>query len=76
MATHFKDRQTPEGQWTACGVLHPNNVPLGRGVVITTKVGPGIGEVTCHGCIGSEQYKAAKARLRPALDAPQRRGVG
>lgn len=66
MSTHFKDYESVEGQFTACGRYYPNNGSLGRGVVISTK----IGNVSCQGCLRTERFKLAKARVSRPLDAP------
>lgn len=66
MSTHFKDYVSVAGQFTACGRYCPYDIPLGRGVVITAK----IGNVSCQNCIKSELFRLAKARVSRPLDAP------
>lgn len=67
MSTHFFDYKSVEGRYTACGNYHPDNEPVGRGVVITTHVS----DVTCQSCIRTERFRLAKARVSRPLDAPR-----
>jgi hypothetical protein len=72
MSTHFLDYTSVEGRWTACGRFFPDDKPLGRGIAITTQVNSLIGGVSCNGCIGSDRFRLAKARVGRPLDAPAR----
>lgn len=66
MATHYLSHHTVNGLKTACG-RYFDSASLPRGVVVQT----GISGVSCQGCIGSDEFRKAKARVGRALDDPR-----
>lgn len=67
MSTHLLDRDSDEGQFTACGRYYAGGaIRHKRGVVVTTATR----DVSCQKCIQSERFRLVKTRVSRPLDAP------